>query len=188
MVDLSSTSIFHSGWFELDRLPSNCVSSVKVSNTIIFRVEEIPALACPNLPGIWVTVAGLGEGGKEAPILVGILSCDQDLEDSTFEETLSEVVVKARERLSQDVAIVVGGNRALQRSSSSPIGLQSLTWSRPGPSQFLLHSPQLPLEPEPLAKLGELRAVLVLTEINLPNVCRRRRAGLHFEDDGVSHL
>ena len=66
-----------------------------MSNTIIFRVEEIPALACPNLPGIWVTVAGLGEGGKEAPILVGILSCDQDLEDSTFEETLSEVVVKA---------------------------------------------------------------------------------------------
>ena len=75
----------------IDHLPT-----VKVSNTIIFRVEEIPALACPNLPGIWVTVAGLGEGGKEAPILVGILSCDQDLEDSTFEETLSEVVMKAR--------------------------------------------------------------------------------------------
>ena len=80
----------------------------------------MPALASPTLPGIWVTVAGLGEGGKEAPILVGILSCDQDLEDSTLEETLSEVVLKARERLGQDVAIVVGGNRALQKSSSSP--------------------------------------------------------------------
>ena len=54
---------------------------------------------------MWVTVAGLGEGGKEAPILVGILSCDEDLKDLTLEETLSEVVVKARERLGQDVAI-----------------------------------------------------------------------------------
>ena len=118
----------------------------------------MPALACPTLPGIWVTVAGLGEGGKEAPILVGILSCDQDIVISDLEENLSEVVVKARERLGQDVAIVVGGNKSLQKSSSSPIGLQSLTWSSPGPSQFLLHSPQLPLKPEPLDKLGELRS------------------------------
>ena len=45
---------------------------------------------------MWVTVAGLGEGGKEAPILVGILSCDEDLKDLTLEETLSQVVVKAQ--------------------------------------------------------------------------------------------
>ena len=133
---------------------------------ILSRVEEMPALASPTLPGIWVTVSGLGEGGKEAPILVGILSCDQDLQDSTLEETLSEVVVKARERLGQGVAIVVGGNRALQKSSSSPISLQSLTWSNPGPSQFLLHSPLLPLQPEPLAKLGQLPAVVVYFNTN----------------------
>ena len=105
---------------------------------------------------MWVTVAGLGEGGKEAPILVGILSCDEDLKDLTLEETLSQVVVKARERLGQEVAIVIGGNRPLQKSSSSPVGLQSLTWLSPGPSQFLLHSPQLPLQPESLARLGKL--------------------------------
>ena len=146
------------------------------------RVEEMPALACPTLPGIWVTVAGLGEGGKEAPILVGILSCDQDLEDSTLEETLSEVVLKARERLGQDVAIVVGGNRALLKSSSSPSGLQSLTWSSPGPSQFLLHSPQLPLEPEPLAKLGEFEEYYGPVMVNLSAgggalVCTLRTTG-----------
>jgi len=114
------------------------------------RVEELPALASAAAPGVWVTVSA--PESQARPTVVGVLSCTEDTVG--LEQHIAESVAKVRERFGEQVALVVGGNRALERGEDTPEVLEGLEWRRVGPGQFLLHSSQLELQPEALESLG----------------------------------
>jgi hypothetical protein len=146
------------------------------------RVEEVVSLASPDFPGVWLTVGGspLVGGGRDRVTVVGIVSCSQEV--TGLEEHLASCVTKVRERFGQEVEVVVGGNRVLDRGAAGPV-LQQLTWSSPGERQFLLHSPSLPLVPEGVAGLGRGALLCSLR----PTGCTVCSLGFHSEQELVKH-
>ena len=113
------------------------------------KVEELSALASAAAPGVWVTVAA--PELQAAPTVVGVLFCAKDLE-----QHIAECVAKVRERFGEQVPVVVGGNRALERGEDTPEVLEGLEWRRCQ-------------EEAGLACLGEAAAVLLLALLHTGN-------------------
>ena len=146
------------------------------------RVEEVQSLASADYPGVWLTVGGspLAGGRRDRVTVVGIISCSEEV--AGLEEHLAASVTKARERFGQEVEVVVGGNRLLDRAVAGPV-LQQLVWSCPGERQFLLHSPSLPLVPEGVPSLGRGAMLCSLR----PTGCTVCSIGFHSEQELVLH-
>ena len=143
------------------------------------KVEELPALASAAAPGVWVSVAAPELQAR--PIVVGVLSCAEDTVG--LEQHIAESVAKVRERFGEQVPVVVGGNRALERSEDTPEVLEGLEWRRVGPGQFLLHSAQLELQPEVLESLGGGALLCTLRS----HGCTACRLALPSEEALVEH-